>query len=300
MSSSSLRKCALALLGVVACATPRDHAVMRVDLEHAQALVTRGDLPAAAKLLERSLAPADDDGAKLQRFHAAVLLVRTHVAAAFGAPFLGSGLPPEGAEWRLDARARTQSASPLAHCVAALRWADYARGWYDEVQGIAPNAGGETLLPEALGGVTTRDTLAYVHLAALACFARLRFEDRVEEILAGIPELTELERCDTLLAATRVEDGARPWIYVGVFEHVVRTDEPLAFKFAVHALETSTGAHELGEREHERLANWITRDSHFVFKCPTCKTLADPVLFSCSVCRRPTLEFEPEPRETSK
>jgi hypothetical protein len=283
-----------------ACTAPRDHAVMRVDLEHAHNLVVRGDLPAAAKLLERSLAPADDGTAKLQRFHAAVLLVRTHVGAAFGSPFLGSGRAPDGAEWRLDARGRTQSASPIAHCVAALRWTDYARAWYDEIKSVSATADGENVLPDALAGVASRDALAYVHLAALACYSRLRFEDRVEEILAGIPELAELDRCDALLASTRVEDGARPWIYSGVFEHLVRTDEVLAFKFAVRALETATSSRAFGELEHQRLANWIAHDSRFAFRCPTCKTLADPVLFSCSVCRRPTLDFEPEPRENAR
>lgn len=291
------------LLLASACSAPRDHAEMRVDLEHAQELVAKRELANAAKLLERSLGPdaghAADRGAELQRFHAAVLLVRTHVSAAFGAPFLPSARTPTGAAWNLDAKEPAPAPSPVAHCVAALRWVERARRWYVDIR-AADGADREDLLPAALDGVTPRDALAYVQLAALACHARLRFEDRVEEILAGMDVLGELDRCDALLASTRVEDGLRPWIYYGVFEHWAPSDEPRAFKFAVRALETAAQARTFGAREQERLAHWIQHDSRFAFRCPTCETLADPVLFSCSVCRRPTLEFEPGPRETAK
>lgn len=296
----SATKWTLLCAGLVgACSAPRDHEEWRVDLEHATTLIARQELESAGKLLEGSLEEPRDDAARLQRFHTAVLLVRTHVAAAFGAPFLPSARPPTGAEWALDAKPLEPARSAIAHCAAALHWVGRARAWYTDVDGFDA-AHGKECLPPALDGVAPRDALAYVQLAALACYGRLRFGDRVEAILSGMEALADFERCEALLAAVRVEDALQPWIYAGGFEHWVASDEPRAFKFAVRALETATRTRSFGAREHERIAEWITHGSKFVFRCPSCDTLADPVLFSCSVCRRPTLEFEPEPRSLAK
>jgi hypothetical protein len=272
---------------------------MQLDLDHAHSLLSQDELARADELLERSIAAPADAGARLQRFHAAVLLARTHARAAFGAPFLPSAGRVPGAVWVLDEPAADRAPSQVAHCVAALRWVGFARRWYDGAT-ASPDAGGEQLLPAALADTSPRDALAYVQLAALACYARLRFPDRVESILAGMDELGDPERCDAELAARGVEEGLRPWIYSGVFEHVVKVDEPRAFKFAMRALESATRTGALGAREHERVADWVSHGSRFVFRCPTCKTLADPLLFSCSVCRRPTSEFEAEPRELAR
>lgn len=296
MSAPVLRFALLGLAVLGACATPPDHQALRDDLEDASTLIARSELASAEKLLESSLVEPADDDARLQRFHAAVLLVRTHVGAAFGSPYLPSARPPTGAEWALDAGPATPKPSPVAHCVAALRWAELAREWY---AGLGPHdpARAKQLLPAALDGVAPRDALAYAQLAALACYARLRFDDRVEEVFSGMQALADFERCEAVLAATRVEDALRPWIYYGGFERWVDDDEPRAFKFAVRALETATQTRALGERERARLADWLVDGSRFVFRCPTCDTLAEPALFACSVCRRPTLEFEPEPRQ---
>jgi hypothetical protein len=292
-------RAALAATLFAACSAPRPHAEVRAELDHAWTLVSKGELAIAERLLERSLAEPGDDGSRWQRFQTAVLLVRTHVAAAFGAPYLPSSRLPRGAEWNLDGQAAAPLPSPLAHCVAALRWVELARACSADVR--EPSADeARDLLPAPLDGATRRDSLAYVQLAALACYSRLRFDNRVEEILAGMSELADLDRCDAALAAARIEDGARPWIYSGAFAHLVVRDEPRAFKFAVRALETSGPAQALGARERERIVQWIRTGSRFAFRCPTCKTLADPELFACTVCRRPTLEFEPEPREISR
>ncbi len=283
------------------CKATNDHAVVREKLGLAATRIDASELEGSARSLDQMLrdAPSRDASDAVQRFYTALLLVRTHLAAAFSQPFITAPIPARGANWHLDAkRDSSRQGAPIAHLVAAIHDASYARSWYADVKS-APKTSSDELLPKELASFAPRSALAYLNLAMLTCYSRLNFQDRVEEIIDGIPELASLDACDALIAETHSSEGARPWIYRGVYEHLKRVDEPAAYKFAIRTLESSPKS--IGAPSAQDLAliaHWITTDSRYVFKCPSCKTLVDPALSACTVCRRPNLEFEAELRES--
>jgi hypothetical protein len=252
-----------------------------------------------ASLSMESLLPAlpdHDQGARLQRFYAAEVLVRAQLTAALEAPFLREARSAPGADYRIDAVDGAAPHSSIAHLCAAAYYASYARQWYPDVQAQGTAQAGE-LLPEDLVALGPRNAIAFLNLAMLTVYARLGFQDRVEQVVAGIPELESLDTCELVLAGAEMPRAARPWVYLGVFDRLERSDEPEAYRFATRTLESSENlAGAPGRAQLDALVEWIQHGSRYVFKCPNDKTVVDPRLQACPVCRKPNIDFEPELR----
>ncbi len=185
----------------------------------------------------------------------------------------------------------------VANVVASTYYAGYGRQWYAAASKAKPVIDGEALLPEELGAGGVRNAMLHMNMTLLAAYTRLKFQDRIEAILDEMADLRQLDTCDAAFAEAQISDRMRPWIYRGIFDYLKRRDEIAAYKFSIRALELGRKSPNAAESLTAGLAKWVTEDSKYVFKCPTCGDQeVDPTLPACTVCRLPNLEFVPEAR----
>ena len=165
------------------------------------------------------------------------------------------------------------------------------RSWYGPAAGSPLESDGEKLLPPELEAVGAENALVYMNLCFLAVHSELNFQDRIEEILGGMPELTDLEGCEALMDTVNLQPAQRPWIYRGVFEQQKRRNEPNAYRFAIRARETGKDVEAFGDDLCDQIARWITDESSYRFVSPANQPF-DPALEGCTVTGTPNLMYE--------
>jgi hypothetical protein len=290
----------LALLGPIlllaSCASEMLYETNRSRLERAGAQVTSGEGEVAAKQMEKLLVETSPAASEyvLQRFFASYLLARAHMEASFGEPFL-EGTTRGDSSFSLSGEGG-ESGSSIANLVAGTYYAGFGRQWYRAASGAKPVVDGEKLLPPELEALGTRQAMIHLNLILLTADVKLNFQDRIEFLLGEMAELGEMEKCEGILADSGLGAAMQPWVYRGVFDFLEKRDEIAAYKFAIRVLDLDRGETDHDPALIRGLASWITEGSKYVFKCPSCSQEVDPALPSCTVCRRPNCEFEPEER----
>ncbi len=283
----------LALLG--ACSSPNPYAGPAKQLAAEEQRVDSGELAAAARNLESLVAQTDrgDSGARLQAFYAAYLLARAHSLASVGAPFLAEPTTNTG----LGGGAPRHSG--MGHVVAASMYSALAQELSRELEKAPHEHKGVKLLPADLESFPLKDVRANLALRQMVALARLGFEERVREFVAGSAELHSFDSARALLERLRFEPALAPWIHASVFEYLRRSEstEPEAYKFAVQAVilaERAGGAFDA--REREELSKWIREGSNFEYRCPDHRILVQPELGRCQEigCQRALHEFTPQ------
>lgn len=289
MSAKSLLACAAFLALSTACTSRNLYVENRLVLERAMTDLKAGESERAAYTLESMLGETDAAEFALQRFFAAYLLTLAHEEASAEGPFLEEPLEPSG---RFDAGASgSRRPSRIGHLMAVTYHASRGRSWYP-LAGLSPLAvEGERLLPIQLEALGAQNALVYMNLCYLAVHSELNFQDRIEEILAGMSELTDLARCEAVMDRVDLPADLRPWIYRAVFEHQKRRDEPNAYRFAIRARETGKDVPAFGQDLCDRIAYWITDESSYRFVSPANQPF-DPALEGCTVTGTPNLMYE--------
>lgn len=265
-------RASFALLGLAlaaGCSSPALYAEYRGTLKSAQANVQQGANEKAAKQLERFLADTypTRDTYLLQRFYADYLLTLAHEAASFEKSFLSEPGGSDRGGFSVDGGSDgSRRPSPLGHVVAVTYHGAYGRDAFKGALNKPTEVEGQALLPESLKGVGIEDAFRHLALTMVSVYSRLNFEERIPEIIRGIPELQEFALCEELLERLHVHEAARPWIYRGIFDYMKSSDERAAYKFGVRAREFAANSRgTMGRSVTDRIADWIENESAFVF-----------------------------------
>lgn len=278
-----------------ACSSPNPYTAGAKQLAQESARIASGEHQAAARALELQLVQLDreDPGLRLQALYAAHLLTKAHTLASLGQPFLrepsvetglGGGAP---------------RALGIGHMVAASMYAALGRELSGTVDKAPREHKGVKLLPAEFDGFEPKDVRANLALCQLVALARMGFDERVREFVAGSAEMHHFDSCRALLERLRVPPGLRPWVYVACFEYLRRSEstEPESYKFAVQAVVSAPDSGGVfSTRRREELSTWIHTNSKFEYRCPEHRTLVQPELGRCQEigCNRPLFEFTPQ------
>jgi hypothetical protein len=288
----------LGLFALGACSSPNPYAGPQKQLAQDSKRIQSGEYQAAARDLERLLVSTDreDPGARLQALYAAHLLTQAHALASLGAPYLREPTVETG----LGGGAPRHSG--VGHVVAASMYAALGRELAANVDKAPREHKGVKLLPAEFDGFEPKDVRANLALFQMVALARLGFDERVRDFIAGSAELHSFEACGALLERLRVAPGLRPWIHASVFDYLRRSEstEPESYKFAVQALVASTGTGgAFDPRRREELATWIRSGSNYEYRCPEHRILVQPELGRCQEigCERALFEFTPQRKQ---
>lgn len=286
-----LAGCAL----ITACSSTNPYAAGAKQLAQQSARIENGEHQAAAHALELQIVQADseDAGMRLQSLYAAQLLTDAHALASLGRPFLREPSVESG----LGGGA--SKAVGIGHMVAASMYAALGRDLSTKVANAPREHKGVKLLPAQFDGFEPKDVRDHLALCQLIALARLGFDERVRDFVAGSAQMHTFDSCLALLERLRVPSGLRPWIYAAGFEYLRRSEstEPESYKFAVQAVvRASDAGGAFDARQSEALSKWITADSKFEYRCPEHRTLVQPELGRCQEigCARPLHEFTPQ------
>jgi len=291
MRTNSLFASAVLLACATSCSSPNPYVEHRQILEQAMADLDLGRTSKAAASLETITGITAAGDPAVQRFFAAYLLTLVHLEASAYEPFLREPVQQGGSfEVRSQASGGTRP-SRIGHLMAVTYNSSRGRAWFANADEQALESDGEKLLPPALEELGTENALVYMNLSILAVYSELNFQDRIEEILNGMEELTDLEACEALIEQVDLLPELRPWIYRGVFEHQKGRDERNAYRFAIRARETGKDVESFGEDRCDQIAVWITDESSFRFVSPA-NQLFDPALEGCTVGGTPNLMYE--------
>jgi hypothetical protein len=286
---------ALGSVALAACSSPNPYAGPQKQLAQDAKRIAAGEYQAASRDLERMIAQSDRDdaGARLQALYAAHLLTQTHALASLGSPFLRE----PSIETGLGGGAPRHSG--VGHVVAASMYAALGRELSANVESAPREHKGVKLLPAEFDGFEPKDVRANLALFQMVALARLGFDERVRDFVAGSAEMHNFEACTKLLDRLRVAPGLRPWIHAAAFDYLRRSEstEPESYKFAVQALVAaadSGGAFDA--RRREELATWIRSGSNYEYRCPEHRILVQPELGRCQEigCQRALFEFTPQ------
>ena len=274
-----------------ACASSNPFLENRMVLEQVVFQQDACEYEQAVRALEKMLADTQDEAGDfaLQRFFAAYLLTRLHETASSEAPFLQE---PAGEQFSLrSSRGPDDRPSRIGHLMAIAYHSSFGRSWYGSAKNAPSVVDGERLLPSELDGFGARNALAYLNLCFLAVHSELNFQDRIEEILYGSSELTDLDGCEALMDAVELQPAIRPWVYRAVFEQQKRRNEPNAYRFGIRARETGKDVEAFGEELRVEIVDWITNESSYRFVSPANQPF-DPALEGCTVTGTPNLMYE--------
>jgi len=271
MAHTSIRSVALAALLCAACASSKPKPVVRYveQVDAATAAVSEGNFQGAVEAADAVLREADarsPEGAA-DFFRAALVAANAHLSAARATPFLTEP-GPSGAE----------VPSKVAHWVAATRC-------YAGARAVAVRAATRDNADE-IGAA-----LSEANLVELSLHSRLGLTSSVNAFLARHPSLHDADAC---VAAARDAslNGARPWVYLALFDFQRSRDERQAYRFAILTIdEAPTAADKLDPRRLAELERWILRDSSLEFHCPKCDLVVSPALHACPSDRTPNLDF---------
>ncbi len=286
-----LKSLSFLLVLLPACSSPNPFVENRIVLENAITHIESGETSTAARDLELMLATAEGEEFYLQRFFASYLLTQAHGTASVQEPFLSE---PVGTGDRFDVRSQSLNGgrpSRIGHLVAMIYHSSHGRAWYGRTGESPLEWEGERVLPAQLESYGTENAAIYMNLCFLAVYSELNFQDGIAELLAGMGELTDLERCEALMDQVELEAELRPWVYRGVFEHQKKRDEPNAYRFAIRARETGSAVEAFGAELSAQIARWITHDSSYRFVSPANQAF-DPALEGCTVTGTPNLMYE--------
>ncbi len=288
---------ALPLVALAACSSPNPYAGPAKQLAADAGRVRSGELQNAARNLEALVVQSDrgDGGARLQAFYAAYLLAQAHSLASVGSPFLAEPSTSSG----LGGGAPRHSG--VGHVVAASMYSALGQELSRDLDKAPREHKGVKLLPAELDSFPIKDVRANLALRQMVALARLGFEERVREFVAGSVELHSFETARALLERLRFEPALAPWVHASLFEYLRRSEstEPEAYKFAVQALILAEGAGGAFDgREREELSKWIREGSNFEYRCPDHRILVQPELGRCQEigCQRALHEFTPQRR----
>ncbi len=283
---------ALAACSLAACSSSSLHGANRGLLDASRASIEAGRYREAIQSAESVLASTGEaqNDYRLQRFFAAHLVSRAHAEAAFAAPFLSE--PVVGTQFSLTGNASSRRPSSVAHLIAACWWADWTRQWFAGVSDAPREVRGEAVLPPDLAQFGPLNALAQANLLTLAIYCRLDFQDKVADIVTGIPELRSLDSCEAVLEAARVPASARVWVYAGVFEQLTEEDQREAYRFGIRARSAALAEAQsgFGAAHRKAIADWILKESQFVFRSPS-GSVFDPNLDGCTIDGTPNLEY---------
>jgi len=284
------------------CSSPKLHDEFRRVLETADAQVERGEYARAADELESLIGRANSDLGEyeLQRFHADVLLARTHLLASSANSFLpeaASARPRVGAieaSTRASGAAQGSSTAHLAACAAAMGYAD---DWSEAAASAELDTKRALQLPanRQQGGVGR--ALREMELAALILDVRLGFQNKVDRALDATTALTELDKCQAVMEDVHLPASLRPWVYLAVYDYLRPRDEVKAFPFALQLLATSPDLlRTLPRQSLTGARTWLVDESKYTFVCPNCSTPIVPEYSDCQNCHTPTLQFRAVPK----
>ncbi len=236
-------------LALFSCASPEaQRQRSNTELESASAALAEPARSATAiGSLERFLAETEKDPTLVNpRFAAALLLTELHARAAVQGPFR-----------RDDA----------AHWVAALNYASRAQSLvrlalYEPVDATAG-------LPAALAAVEPRLLEAKLAFFTALAYSRLAFPDEAAITLVEFDELRDPPRALELFERLQLAPELRPWACAMASDHLRKTNELAAYRFAILALEGGERfGHALSPDETARLEDWILKGSSAAFVCP--------------------------------
>jgi len=289
-----LRLLSISFLCILAgCSSVNPYLEKRQVLELAVSGLEAGNYADTVRTLEQLLADTSEESRDyaLQRFFAAYLLTQAHQRANTQAPFLQEPADDGAQHFSLNSTGGGMRPSRIGHLMAVTYHSSFGRSWYDQASGSPFEKEGEKLLPRSLEAYGVKQALAYQNLCYLAVHSELNFQDRVEEILFSMEELTDLSHCEALMKAVQLDPAIRPWVYLAVFEHQRTRDEPNAYRFALRARETGKGHEAFGTELSASIVRWITEESTYRFVSPANQPF-DPALEGCTVTGTPNLMYE--------
>jgi len=273
----------IALMAVAAACQSVEPSVVRGELERAHGLYAEGDYEGAADKIDEILAATsgEPDQFAVQRFYAAFLATQAHLAAAcLDEPFLTERSYQGG----------SPKPSRIAHAMAELLHASNGLAWWesDPAAMSMEDLGG--LVPPGLAAEGFEAARTNLHLAMLAAYAALRFDDQARTVLEA-PELAAIEERveQQLSSGTRAEaadvwaeemkrvslpESVHPWVYLALFR---ADDDPrLAFVYGMSALVEGRGPGGLDELTQAEIVDWIDHGTEYEFQCRECGQVIRP------------------------
>lgn len=297
MMMTKLLAAAAATLAVslAACSSSNPYVAHRESLARAEASLGEGRLQGATSELEGLIGATSGDHRKfaVQRFYAAYLLSRAHLAGSMGRPWYRDPQASRSAGIGLGS-GTSGEASETAHLVASMLYSSYGVDWAGGAASGNRVVDGEPLLPDSLAALEVERAKAGLELGQLAVYSRLGFDDRVSGILDSSPMLHALDGCEAVLDRAEAQAELRPWVYLTLHRYLATRDELAAFPFAMRAIDAGEGS--LPGGVVPALSTWITRDAGYVWKCPECNAPLVPELGSCQIDQTSAYEFYAERR----
>ena len=287
---------------LVGCSSPNAFQANKAVLAAAETDISEGRIEQASGRLETLLTEtsAEANTYAVQRFYAAYLLTRAHGEASFRNAFLTEARAGGSFNLSGGGSSGSQAASPVGHLVAVTWWASFGRKWFAAASRASLDQGGESLLPANLADLSPENAHAHLLLSFLAVYSRLNFQDRTVAMLNDLRELSDLDRCNALLAEARVPQQMHPWIYRAIYRYLKKSDEPAAYRFGVMARRTAKFTTDtLGYFDkpmQAEIADWIAGQSRFTYRCPRGDTDFEPDLERCDEHGIDQIDYEARPK----